>query len=680
MTTNYNFVVKNGLVVRGADASTSTNTGAVIIAGGVGIGGALHATEIYEGAYRVLTSASLGNFGVSAIYAGTGTAISTSTGAVTIWATGGGGGGSLTLQQVTDYGSTTTNALSITNTSTSFGTNSGALVVAGGVGIGNNLYIGQAAFINGAEVVTSATLNNYVIQTNILAGTDTVVSTSTGDVYIWNTSSLQSVTDRGSVTSNNIEITDPTSSTSTNSGALIVAGGVGVGGSLYASALYDSGSRVVTENSIGNFGVSSITAGTGTSISSSTGNITVWSSNNLQTVTDQGSETSNSVSITSISQSINTNSGQALLVSGGIGAQLVSASQLFDNGNRVVTSVTPTSGAGIGVSALISTGSNVSFEISNFGVREIFGNGQITVSSTTGSVTISLTSSTTSTYLSLNITGEDDSTSPTTGALTVAGGVGVGKSITIGNTATVNGTFYRSGNITAPDWMTKGIAFVSSTATFTATSLTGLQGPVAINAFGVPTLASTQSPIYSDASTVFISGAPIAGSGVTITNPWSLYVANGNVKVAAATVSSSPTTGALVVTGGVGVGGNLNVTGTGSFDTNGVTIGSALVSSYSSNVISIGGVQNLDAFSTSTYRTARYTVQIVDGSKIHVSEMTVFHDNVLVYKNEYGISTNLGELGTFDANLTAGTVTLTFTPNYTPSSMKIKATRTALTS
>jgi hypothetical protein len=60
--------------------------------------------------------------------------------------------------------------------------------------------------------------------------------------------------------------------------------------------------------------------------------------------------------------------------------------------------------------------------------------------------------------------------------------------------------------------------------------------------------------------------------------------------------------------------------------------------------------------------------------------MTVFHDNSVVYKNEYGISTNTGELGTFDATLSAGTITLTFVPNYTPAAMTIKANRTAITS
>ena len=50
---------------------------------------------------------------------------------------------------------------------------------------------------------------------------------------IWNTSTLQSVTDRGAATTNAISITNSTTSISTTTGALIVAGGIGVGNSIY---------------------------------------------------------------------------------------------------------------------------------------------------------------------------------------------------------------------------------------------------------------------------------------------------------------------------------------------------------------------------------------------------------------------------------------------------------------
>jgi hypothetical protein len=83
-------------------------------------------------------------------------------------------------------------------------------------------------------------------------------------------------------------------------------------------------------------------------------------------------------------------------------------------------------------------------------------------------------------------------------------------------------------------------------------------------------------------------------------------------------------------------------------------------------------------FSAATYRTARYTIQIVDGSNIHVTEMTVFHDGTNVYINEYGISTNNGQLGSFDAQLSAGSVTLKFTPT-AATSMVIKVVRIGIT-
>jgi hypothetical protein len=58
--------------------------------------------------------------------------------------------------------------------------------------------------------------------------------------------------------------------------------------------------------------------------------------------------------------------------------------------------------------------------------------------------------------------------------------------------------------------------------------------------------------------------------------------------------------------------------------------------------------------------------------------MTLFHDNTLIYKNEYGISTNAGELGSFDASIAGGIATLTFVPNYTPTQMVITMSRLAI--
>ena len=74
-------------------------------------------------------------------------------------------------------------------------------------------------------------------------------------------------------------------------------------------------------------------------------------------------------------------------------------------------------------------------------------------------------------------------------------------------------------------------------------------------------------------------------------------------------------------------------------------------------------------------------MQVTSGtSYIHISEITLFHDGVNVYIDEYGTaySTAAGTgLGTFDATYGAN-ITLTFTPINT-AVMVVKVARLALT-
>jgi len=97
-------------------------------------------------------------------------------------------------------------------------------------------------------------ISGGVSVTSLIAGTDTAISNSTGAVTIWNTGTLQSVTGRGSSTTNSLSILNNTNSTSTNSGALIVSGGVGVGGGIYA------GGTVTATQFVGNLTGTATTA------------------------------------------------------------------------------------------------------------------------------------------------------------------------------------------------------------------------------------------------------------------------------------------------------------------------------------------------------------------------------------------------------------------------------------
>ena len=56
------------------------------------------------------------------------------------------------------------------------------------------------------------------------------------------------------------------------------------------------------------------------------------------------------------------------------------------------------------------------------------------------------------------------------------------------------------------------------------------------------------------------------------------------------------------------------------------------------------------------------------------------HDGAgTAYLNNYGLVYNISTLGTFDASFSTGTVTLLFTPSYTPTSMTVKVVRTGIT-
>jgi len=135
------------------------------------------------------------------------------------------------------------------------------------------------------------------------------------------------------------------------------------------------------------------------------------------------------------------------------------------------------------------------------------------------------------------------STSPTTGALTVAGGVGVG------------GAIYSGGNIEvnkADPWVTlrktnngqKNIIFgMHNTVNrwdITLGNAATESGGASGSDFGIAR--------YNDAGTY--SGTPI-----------SITRSSGDVKIETTSASTSYTTGALTVAGGVGIGGSVNING-----------------------------------------------------------------------------------------------------------------------
>ena len=187
---------------------------------------------------------------------------------------------------------------------------------------------------------------------NIYAGTDTAVYSSASTVTIWNTSTLETVTKRGSTTTNRIDITNITSATSTATGALTVIGGVGIGGSLYAADIFSNNNQVITTATSAQFSaVRSVSAGTDIAVNTTTGNVIVSDISTLASVTARGSTSSQRITLTNTATSIGETSG-ALTIAGGAGI----GNDVYIGKTLYVSTVTSlNNGSGINLSPYTTT-------------------------------------------------------------------------------------------------------------------------------------------------------------------------------------------------------------------------------------------------------------------------------------------------------------------------------------
>ena len=106
-------------------------------------------------------------------------------------------------------------------------------------------------------------------------------------------------------------------------------------------------------------------------------------------------------------------------------------------------------------------------------------------------------------------------------------GLGLGVSV-----ASVAARLHIGGNRSAASWTTNGIGIRTDSVTVTNTTSSGTVALQTQHGIGTPTFAASSSTTFSDASTVYISAAPIAGTNVTITRPWAQYVASGQLYIA----------------------------------------------------------------------------------------------------------------------------------------------------
>jgi hypothetical protein len=139
-----------------------------------------------------------------------------------------------------------TNTINVAATTASTSTTSGALIVAGGVGIGGNLYVGGDIF--GNVSITDLTIGN-VSATGFISGT--------GNITGGNVLTAGQVSATGNITGGNIRTGGLISSTGTITGSSHLGGVVSVTGNIYGGNLINAGISSVTGNITGGNVISS---------------------------------------------------------------------------------------------------------------------------------------------------------------------------------------------------------------------------------------------------------------------------------------------------------------------------------------------------------------------------------------------------------------------------------------
>jgi hypothetical protein len=697
MTFNGTIFTATNITVSGTSNSTgyNNNTGALIVRGGAAInndlwvGGDinLQGSLYLKGVGLDQITGSTGTFDFI-IVEGTGTSLVVTDGSTfggittvtnatpSLGAAGTGalqvrGGIGITKDIYVGTTATVAGILNVTNTSPSLGAGSvGSIETAGGVGIAKDLDVGTTATISGI------TFHNNTTPT-LASATQGAVQTTGGvgiakDIYVGTTATVAGTLFATS--------TSPALGGGANTAAVEVTGGVEIAKDIYVGTT----ATIVGSASVGAaFTVTGFTSLNGGALATA------------MTITN-----STSVNSTGTGALIVPFGGVGIgggLVVGGVTSSTNTAPSL---GVAGAGSVQTAGGVGIAKDIYVGTTATIAGVTFHNNTTPTLASASQGAVQTTGGVGIAKDIYVGTTATIAGVTFHNNTTptlaSASQGAIQTTGGVGIAKDLYVGTTATVAGILTVNNNTSVSSTTTGALqitngglavgggGFFGGTVTATNLVVTGsatLPGNISLSALTVTNLTVTNNETVGNnlsvANLFTATGASTFGNTIAVTG-----IASFNNTAD----SNATNNGSIVTAGGVGIAKNLVVGSA-------VTIGSAttqtvvtavysnnfLDASYTSGYISAPTQATLDTYSATTYRTAKYLIQIVDASKIHVEEILLFHDGTNVYMTEYGVMSNTGELGDFDATLAANTITLKFTPNYTPTLMTIKVVRTTIT-
>jgi hypothetical protein len=225
--------------------------------------------------------------------------------------------------------------------------------------------------------------------------------------------------------------------------------------------------------------------------------------------------------------------------------------------------------------------------------------------------------------------GGTNNTSYTTGALLQYNGSGI---VSIANTGVTAGSY---GNTTSIPSITVDaygrVTAVSNNSVSTTINLAGTTGSGSVAGGGTLTFASNNGVVISSTG----------GSTLYINDPQDLQT------------SASPSFNAVTL------------------NTNGYVTSKTFTTSSTAQVA-------IDSFAIATYRSAKYMVQMTSGSSYHVIELVVLHDGTTPSIAQYGEIFTGASLGTFDASITTGNLSLLLTATNASTVVKLVRTNIAV--
>jgi hypothetical protein len=624
-------IVAGNLVANSGTASTSTTTGALVVAGGAGISGAVYAGSLYDNGTRVVsTSSGAGNLSISS-------------GAITLPATG---PGSVNVGSATSIPTIVTDAygrivgLTSNSISTSFtvaGT-TGTATVSGGstlslastngvtIAVGAtyaNISTPQDIRTSASPTFAGGTINGTLVATTVNAGTiGNTGATLTGTL---STASQTTITAVGTLTALSV------------SGTATFTGNTDAQNTLYARGLYDNSVRVVsTSSGAGNL---TITAGAITLPATGPGATTVGSATAIPVVTTDAygrvvaltsSSISTSFTVSGTSGTTSVAGGSTLSfastngVTIAVGAMYANVSTPQDirtsatpsfagatvNGTLVATTVNAGTIGNIGANMVGTgtyltslTGAQVTGTVASATVAQVVtGLTASNVQSVIGSVSTAsfptLNQSTTGTAATVTAASQPSIT--TLAGLTSFGAAGA-TTTALGN-LTIGGNLIVNGN---------SVSIGASTLSI-QDPIINLNTPSDLTALTTPTTADIglKFHYYDTAdSAAFVGRAQDTGylewysRGTDTANVFT-GTAYGTIKsgamwlanTTASTGTTSGTAGALYVAGGAGVAGNVNIGGQVNIAGN-VAFDGGQVTHYDS-IIDLHTYGNLSAWAT----------------------------------------------------------------------------------